>query len=485
MAHWTPVQQYGPELDYIREAGGVSAEHNALMASMHPKQLAFFSDPSKAKTLLGGRQGGKTWGVSLWLIADWKKHPGKTAVYITRTAKAAAHRCWPQLKKICAAFGIRCSYNNSDLIATFPNGYKVWCTGCKDRGEADKIRGEHSGFIKIAIDEPATFSGVAGLRDIKGDDLLEYICTEVAEWTLLQTNGDLLLCGTPGPIPAGFWFDICMNPAWSHHCFTALDNPFLPGGLDGARVALDAFCTKYGYTYATPKVRREFFAEWCLDTEALVYMVDADTFIRENGFWELPTKAEPDFTTLGVDLGYDPDPCAFVVSSSWRKTSKIWTRRAYSKGKLTPDLVAMEINKLKREFPIHRVRVDGKGGGKTTAKAITESYGVIVEAGPGGEKRPKIDLMRGGLNSHNIMIHLKHAQELVAEYRTIVWDDERANHHDLCFDHCADAHIEACMPHAQFAMDFQLPEELVEPMSPEKLAAFEEAARQSSQGGQW
>jgi hypothetical protein len=218
------------------------------------------------------------------------------------------------------------------------------------------------------------------------------------------------------------------------------------------------------------------FTQWVLDTEALVYINDLDTFIRENGFWQLPVSAPPDFTTLGVDLGYDPDPCAFVVSSSWRKTSKIWTRRAYSKGKLTPDLVAMEINKLKAQFPIHRVRVDAKGGGKTTAEAITQSYGVIVEAGPGGEKRPKIDLMRGGLNSHNIMIHLKDAQELIGEYKTIVWDDDRANHNPLCADHCADAHIEACIPHPQYSMDFSLPKEVTDPMSAEKLAAFAAAA---------
>ena len=47
----------GPELDYIREAGGVAVESNALMASI-PKQLAF-SPSSKAKTLPGGRQAAK------------------------------------------------------------------------------------------------------------------------------------------------------------------------------------------------------------------------------------------------------------------------------------------------------------------------------------------------------------------------------------------------------------------------------------------
>lgn len=430
---------------------------------MHPKQLAFFADPARSKSLLGGRQGGKTWGTGLWLCADWKKFPGGTSVYITKTAKSAAHRVWPQIKVICERFGIRVKFNNSDLIATFPNGYKVWCTGCKDKNEADKIRGESFGFQKIAIDEPATFP----------DELISYICTEVAEWTLLQTRGDMLLCGTPGPIPAGFWHDICHNEAWGQHKFTALDNPFLPD----PQGALDEFCRKYGYTYASPKVRREFFAEWALDTESLVYLTDLQTFIEYNGYWELPISRPPDLTTLGVDLGYDPDPCAFVIASSWRERREIYIQRAYTKGKLTPDLIAGEIRQLRNKYGVHRVIVDAGGGGLTTAQALQKSYGVAVEATPKGVKRPKIDLMRGAINSRVLKVHLRHAQELVSDYKTILWNDDRDNHHELCDDHNADAAIQAALPHAQFALDFSPAPEVGSGLSAEKLAAFEKAAQ--------
>lgn len=48
---------FGRIIDTIREAGGLATEGNDLLRSMHPKQLAFFADPARSKSLLGGRQG--------------------------------------------------------------------------------------------------------------------------------------------------------------------------------------------------------------------------------------------------------------------------------------------------------------------------------------------------------------------------------------------------------------------------------------------
>ncbi len=451
----------GSWLNYALEAGGVNTSSSAVLAAMHPKQRAFFGHPAKRKALIGGRQGGKTRGVAMWLVDNWQRYPGRTSVYITKTAKAAMRRCWPQIKAVIKQFGIRVKYHESDLTATFPNGYVIWCTGAKDQAEADKIRGEAAGFQKIAIDEPATFH----------DELLEYLITEVAEHTLMQTMGDLLLCGTPGPIPAGFWFNVCTCMGWHVATFTALDNPFLPD----PQGFIDQFCKTYGYTLTTPKVLREIFAQWVLDTESLVYITDLQNFIDNNGFYELPTNRQPDFTTLGIDLGYSPDPCSFVIASSWWNRSDIWIRRSYTKAELTPDKIAGEARILRKQFNVHRIIVDGGGQGKTTAAALKLSYGLEVEVTPKGEKRPKIEMMRGAINSYKVRVHLTEAQELVSEYKTIVWNDDKSGHHELCFDHNSDGAIQACLPHRQFALDFE-PEVEKTVDSPEKEAAFREAA---------
>src|SRR5690606_36795961 len=151
--------------------------------------------------------------------------------------------------KIAQRFGIRYKADHSNLTLTMPNGYSGWVTGCKDKAEADKVRGEANGFVKIAIDEPATF----------GDETLEYLCTESADATLMQTNGDILLCGTPGPVPKGFWHKVCTSLGWHVDTFTALDNPF----LDGQRY-LEQYLERYGYKLTTPRVEREFFAKWVI-----------------------------------------------------------------------------------------------------------------------------------------------------------------------------------------------------------------------------
>ncbi len=454
-------------LNAALELAGATDGKNPILDAMHPKQRAFFRHPAKAKALLGGRQGGKTRGIAMWLIECWRKYPGRASVYITKTATSAVRRVWPQLLLVCKQFGLTPKLNHSDLTMTFENGYTVWCTGCKDKGEADKIRGEAGGFQRIAIDEPATFS----------DELLEYLCTEAADACLMQTMGDIVLCGTPGPVPTGFWHDICTSKGWFVATFTALDNPFLPD----ARGYIETYLKKYGYTLSTPRVRRELFAEWVIDTDALVYIQNQKDFTEFNGFLHLPTKRPADFTTLGVDLGYDPDPCAFVIASSWWDLPNIYTRRAFTKDKLTPDLIAGEIRKLKNQYAVHKVLVDAGGGGKTTAKALQLSYGVACEATPKGEKRPKIDLMRGAINSRRVLFDLVQCQELVSEYNTILWNEDRTGHHPMCSDHCADAEIQACLPHKQFAIDFEpAPPDPFEGMDEEKRRAFAEASSHSS-----
>lgn len=454
------MKAFGPILDFALKASGAALGINRVLAAMHPKQLRFFSHPAKAKALLGGRQGGKTRGVAMWLIECWQRFPGKASVYITKTATSAVRRVWPQLLLVCNQFGLEPKLNHSDLTLTFENGYTIWVTGCKDRNEADKIRGEANGFQRIAIDEPATFP----------DEVLEYLCTECADACLMQTRGDILLCGTPGPVPKGFWYDICTKLGWHVDKFTALDNPF----IDGAGYLAD-YLQRYGYTKQTPRVLREFFAEWVIDTESLVYIQNDEDFVANNLFWDLPTNRPADFCTLGVDLGFSPDPCAFVIAKSWLHLPRIWIPRAYTKENLTPDLIANEIRALRKEHGVHRILIDAGGGGKTTAMAIKQSYGVDVESTPKGEKRPKIDLMRGAINRHTLAVHPVGAQELVGEYRTILWSEDRKRHHELSSDHCSDGAIQACLPHKQFAIDFTPELDPWEGIDPDKRAAYEEA----------
>lgn len=427
----------------------------------HQKQWQFFSNRAKAKALIGGRQCGKTYGTALWLLECWQRFPNGASVYITKTATSAVRRVWPLLLEICRTFKLKVRVNHSDLTIKFPNGYTVWCTGCKDKSEADKIRGEANGFHRIAIDEPATFS----------DDLLEYLLTEVADATLMQTMGDICLSGTPGPVPSGFWYDICHKKGWHVATFTCFDNPFLPD----AKGYVENFYKKYGYSKTTPKVLREIFAQWVLDTDSLVYMQDMQQFAQKNGYYELPTNRPFDFVTLGIDLGYEPDPCAFTIAGSWWNRPDIWIPVSYTKEKLTPDLISIEARKLRAQHSVNRIIVDAGGGGKTTAKAMELSYGVTVEATPKGEKRPKIEMMRGGINAGKVRVHLVGAQELVAEYQTILWSDDRKKHHHLCSDHNADAAIQACLPHRQFALDFEPAADPDPTISPDKARAYEEA----------
>ena len=80
------------------------------------------------------------------------------------------------------------------------------------------------------------------------------------------------------------------------------------------------------------------------------------------------------------------------------------------------------------------------------------------------------------------MFDLIQCQELVSEYKTIMWSDDRMNHHELCFDHNADAAIQAALPHKQFAIDFEpAPVDPLASLSPDKREAFERARSYSEE----
>src|SRR5271166_4913160 len=96
------------------------------------------------------------------------------------------------------------------------NGSVIYCSGANTEAETEKLRGL-SNVALIYIDESQSFR--AHLKELVNDVLVK---------RLYDTNGRMRLIGTPGPIPAGYFYDISRADTWSHHAWTMHQNPWLP-----------------------------------------------------------------------------------------------------------------------------------------------------------------------------------------------------------------------------------------------------------------
>ena len=133
------------------------------------------------------------------------------------------------------------------MMVEHPNGSSLWLSGCDDRSEIDKFRGQP--FKRALIDEAQKY----------GPWLRELI-TESIDPGLADLQGTLALSGTPSPTPIGYFYEVTTGGvkgyAPAHH-WTVLDNPYMPH----ARAYLEEQRELNGWTEDSPTYRREWLGE--------------------------------------------------------------------------------------------------------------------------------------------------------------------------------------------------------------------------------
>jgi hypothetical protein len=424
-----------------------------MLKALHPKQRAFVIDPSKRKCALAGRRGGKSFGIIYWLIEHWRAFPGETSLYIAQTLDHARGILWEDLKAVCRRWGFNVKTNEARLEVTFPNGYKVRLRGAENTKQAEKMRGPH--YWRVVIDESHLFP----------DALLRHLINRVIDPALMDLNGELALCGTPGYDLIGLWYEATNDGRsssdedesiqWTTHHWTCLDNPYIRGG--GAAY-IERKKRDNHWTDDNPELIREYFGRWYHDPDMLVYPFDGE----KNFYWD------PDWEpgqgvkfVIGVDVGWH-DGCGFTVAVKRADGPIIRIVESFSEVGLDDPKIAMVIKRLMRRYKTRNVYVDTKGGGKVTAETL-KHYGIPAEAAIGGAKRPRIEYMRGLLIDGHLQLHPERAAHLAGELRTIPWKLDKdgktkLDHKEGYIDECADAAINAVLMLSQtWALKRELP----------------------------
>lgn len=388
-------------------ASSPHAKRAALIESLFPKQRAFVLDKAKRKSALCSRRAGKTQGFSVSGSLSLIDNVQGDVAYIGLTKGAAKRLMFRPLQKLSKDYGLGFEFNRADLTATAPNGNTYFLFGADTEDDIERIRGLK--LKKVQVDEAASFRRH-----------LRYAIQEVIEPALIDTDGVLELGGTPSANPIENFFHAVttgIEPGYSNHSWTILDNPFIPH----AKRWLEDYLKRKGWTKEHPIFLREWAGVWTMDNDTLVYKYRKE---RQH-FDSLP---DVKFShVMGCDLGFD-DAFAITVLAFSEDLRICFVVEQFKKAELLPSQMAEEIQKRRERYQPIAIVADHGGLGKAICKEFQDRYHIPLKPAEKAQKRAYIELCNGDLLSGAVKI--KDGTPLANEMRTLQWDVDRPEKED-------------------------------------------------------
>jgi hypothetical protein len=451
-----------------------------LTAEWFPEERAFFDDPAQLTAAECGRRAGKTRGVVRDHLRDILTIPGYRGLYLNSTRGEAERLAWignradgfrPLLErnKLLRSDGGPLVIDNQDLSIhnTATDGW-MFLRGADDEAELRKALG--GAYNKVTWDEAQKIPPKLGLS-----------MREVFFPALLDFGGRFRMTGTPVRNMSGLFWEVTRpelekrTPGWHVYNWNLLHNPFFgrpkviggqcfvawgafdevvsgphsPGELDaavkGARwlkgiLALQAL---YGgpevAPVESPIMQREGFGRWVREDAAFVYAlhkVPKDRVLyaphraRPDGFpdiaaalRDLPYDWRDAMFSLGCDIGWNPDPFAFVLWSWHRHDPALYEVASYRKTHLTSDQQVACLREVQQHVNIGLIVADASGPAKPTVKGwsadwVTRYNLPILEADK-QHKYPHIDLMNTDI--HRGRLKLREDGPLYLEMAELQW----------------------------------------------------------------
>ncbi len=353
-----------------------------LTSFLFDKQLAFVEDPAPFKVAVCSRRSGKTVACVAHLIDTAIKNKDVVCLYITLSGDQAKRNVWREVKKINERYKLDGKLNEIDLSITFQNGSIVYLSGAKDASQIEKFRGL---AIKLCyIDECQSFR--AYIQDLIDDIIAP---------ALLDYAGTLCLIGTPGPVPAGYFYECAVkNENWSKHGWTFWDNPFIPitAGMSHQKV-FEREMKRKGGSLESPSTQREFFGKWEQDTDSLLIKYDP----KKNHYIDLPSNIIYNYI-MGIDVGFnDADAISILAWSEKDPNTYLVEECITSKQGLT-ELVE-QINALNKKYKVTNMIMDMGGLGKKMGEEMIRRHSLPVEAADKARKMENIEVLNDSLRT--------------------------------------------------------------------------------------
>lgn len=388
------------------------------------EQLAFVQDGAPFKTAVCSRRSGKSTGCAADLVYTAHSTPDCTALYVTGARTDAKKIVWSEIKKFNKRYAFGGVANESDLTMEFSNGSVIRLSGAKDMAAVDKIRGQMPPVKKAYIDE------AQGIKD----SLLEVLVDDVLEPALLDYDGSLCLIGTPGAVPSGYFYEASQNPKWANHAWTFFNNPHIARKSNKThQQLLDRVLTRRGVDLKNPSIRREYFGEWVVDADTLVYK-----YKPAISDWSRMEPGDYNYI-IGIDVGYeDADAIAVLAWSVESKNTYLIEEMITRRQGITE--LANQIKGLQAKYNATKMVIDAGALGKKIAEELTRRHGLPLEAADKTRKIENIELLNDDLRTGRLKI--KKESQFAQDSLKIEWDHDKSTpdkkivsdnfHSDIC-----------------------------------------------------
>jgi hypothetical protein len=393
--------------EIVNEAIRLSKRPNVLQHTFK-QQLDFIRDPARLKVLFCTRRAAKSYTAGVYMIHEAMNNPGCNCLFIGLTRASAKGIIWKDiLKTMNISQGLGISFNESSLVATFPNGSVIYVTGVDvDEDEMNKLLGKK--YRLVCIDE-------ASMYTIDMHKLVYGILKPA----ITDQRGSICLMGTSSNFTRGLFYDITTGkePGWALHRWSAFDNPFIARQWAEELEEIDRLRPLFK---DTPLYKQWYLNEWVVDTDKLVYKYD---FAR-NSYKETPKSLSPMGWTyiLGVDLGYEDDT-AFVLCAFHDNDKTLFVLKTFNKKHMDITDVANKIKEFRddKDYPVSKVIIDGAN--KQAVEEIQHRHHIALEPADKTGKSDFIEIM----NAELIQGKIKIKQSLTAitqELMGLVWVTE-------------------------------------------------------------
>lgn len=347
--------------------------------------------------------------------------PNTVSLYITLSRLNAKRIIWGELLEINRVYNLGAQANETELCLFFPNRSRIYLSGAKDKSEIEKFRGL---ALKLAyIDEAQSFRSY-----------LQALIDEVLSKALYDHDGTLVLLGTPGPVPAGYFYEASQSKDWSHHGWTMSENPFLKAksGKDPIELIL-ADCKRMGVGVEDPRIQRECFGRWIVDTNSLVFR-----WSPANHYDSLPMVSNWSYV-LGVDLGYS-DADAIAVLGWCSAGPEVYLVEEVVKTKQGITELVGQIETLIKRYDPNAIVMDTGGLGKKIAEEMVGRYSLPIKPAQKSEKFAHIEMVNDALRTKRLMA--KRESQFAQDAFLVEWDKDKSSgdklvvsdafHSDIC-----------------------------------------------------
>lgn len=357
-----------------------------LQSLCFQKQLDFFTNRgNRFKTAVCSRRAGKTYGIAADLVQTCHNNEKVICTYITLTHRNVGNIIWNDIKQIIEDKKIKCKVNDLKYRVKFENKSEIRCEGAKDEREIEKFRGWKN--RKVYIDECQSFR-----------PYLKTLIEDIIIPSLRDHRGELYLTGTPGPVPAGTFYEYAHNDAWENHKWTAFDNPYMHNPPDrDLELTLAEERAIRNIDKNDPSYLRETYGLWIEDRNSLVFKF----LPQRNLFTSLPTDL---IYIMGIDIGWvDSDAIAILGYSE--STNKVYLVEEFIENKLTISDLAAHIKRLDEKYkPVKKV-MDAGALGKKIQEEIRQRHGIHCEAAEKTRKHEFIELLNDDLRTGKLQAY--------------------------------------------------------------------------------